>query len=326
MSCSLVTIAVVPRERFSYSVRSLENIYAQTSHPFDLVYVDGGSPRAVRDQLRNQADRRGFRLLRTEGYLTPNQARNMALPHATGRYVVFIDNDVLVEPGWLDELVTCAEDTGASIVGPVYLSGPPGTRKIHMAAGIAHFEQQHGCRVLRVKHTLAGRELNAVADQLQRRPCELVEFHCMLVRRTVFDDLGPLDENLMSALEHEDLCLTVRERGGAVYFEPAARVTYVPPPPLALSDYPFFMLRWSEAWNSPTLRHFQEKWQLQPDDHDLAVLADWLRRHRQLTVPLMWNALHAVIGWRRANTMERALNRIAVRLTNRRHAPSGLAH
>ncbi len=38
-----VTIVVVPRERFSVTQRSLENVYAETDYPFTLVYVDGNS-------------------------------------------------------------------------------------------------------------------------------------------------------------------------------------------------------------------------------------------------------------------------------------------
>ncbi len=43
-----VTLVVVPRERFSFTMTSLENIYEMTDIPFKLVYVDGGSPAPIR--------------------------------------------------------------------------------------------------------------------------------------------------------------------------------------------------------------------------------------------------------------------------------------
>jgi GT2 family glycosyltransferase len=52
MSPNKVTLIVVPRERFSYTQKSLESIYANTPYPFDLVYVDGGSPKKTRDHLQ----------------------------------------------------------------------------------------------------------------------------------------------------------------------------------------------------------------------------------------------------------------------------------
>jgi GT2 family glycosyltransferase len=235
---------------------------------------------------------------------------------------VFIDNDVLVSSGWLDALVECAEETAASVVGPVYYEGAPGSQRIHMAGGVAHIEATDGRRVFHEKHRLAGKDSAATSTRLERGPCELVEFHCMLVRTDVFAQLGPLDENLLSALEHDDLCLAVRESGGSVYFEPGSAVTYVPPPPFAWSDYPYFMLRWSDAWNQATVRHFQKKWRLERDDETLQKLSGWLGRHRHTSFKSVWNLVHAVVGWRRANMIEKAVNRCMVRLFKTREGPN----
>lgn len=61
-----VTLVVVPRERFSFTMTSLENIYEMTDIPFKLVYVDGGSPAPIRDYLKKQSQEKGFELIRTE--------------------------------------------------------------------------------------------------------------------------------------------------------------------------------------------------------------------------------------------------------------------
>lgn len=123
MAGPLVTVVVVPRERFSLTKRSLESIYANTHSEFMLLYVDGGSPTSIKRYLAEESRKRGFRLVRTNHCMSPNMARNLALRYIDSKYVVFIDNDVLVEPGWLDALVQCAEATGAWVVGPVYLQG-----------------------------------------------------------------------------------------------------------------------------------------------------------------------------------------------------------
>jgi GT2 family glycosyltransferase len=136
----LATIVAVPRERFGLTRRALEAIYANTAGAFELVYVDGGSPARIRRYIAAEARARGFTLVRTDRYLTPNEARNLGLRHVRTRYVVFIDNDVVPAPGWLDRLVVCAETTGAWIVGPLYFIGEPEREVIHMAAGDARIE------------------------------------------------------------------------------------------------------------------------------------------------------------------------------------------
>ncbi|MEM7648816.1 MAG: glycosyltransferase [Cyanobacteria bacterium P01_A01_bin.70] len=265
-----ITLIVSPRERFSHTRQALESLYANTELPFQLVYVDGGSPRQTRDYLQQQSIERGFELVRTESYLAPNQARNLGLAKATTEYVVFVDNDVEVVPGWLRHLVTCADETQATAVCPLTCIGQPVGHKIHLAGGEARIVLQikgdDRQRRVHEKHYFVNRLVTDVQDQLQRRQCEFAEFHCVLVRRSLFDTIGPLDENLLSTREHIDFCLTLARVGGTVYCEPAAVVTYVPAVLWRPSDLTFFMLRWSDEWEIRSLKYFRKKWDLPKKD------------------------------------------------------------
>lgn len=268
MATPSVTIVVVPREQFSKAVASLESIYATTPQPFELVYVDGNSPPALRDFLAAQAVARGFTLLRTERYLTSNEARNLALSRVRTPYVAFVDNDVFVTPGWLEALLRCAEETGAWAVGPLYCYGTDGSSGepwlVHTAGADLKIIEEGGRR-LHEAHRHVLRPVAEVLPQLHREPIDLVEFHCMLVRREAFDRTGLLDEQLLSFMDHMDFCMAVRQAGGAVYFEPEAIVTHLAPPPFAAMDVPYFLLRWSDAWLHASARHFAAKHGLRPD-------------------------------------------------------------
>lgn len=272
MTLPLVTLVVSPRERFSYSRESLESLYQHTELPFDLIYIDGNSPAPVRQYLTQQSQAKGFKLIRTESYLSPNQARNLAIPHVQTPYIVFIDNDVVVTPGWLPALVQCAQDTQAAVVCPLTCIGQPLHQKIHLAGGEARIEtfQKPGKaktkRRVHEKHHFVNRPVAEVQNQLRRQPCEFAEFHCMLVRTAIFERTGLLDEALLSTREHIDFCLTVAAAGGTLYCEPASVVTYVPGG-LTWSDLPFFMLRWSDAWELASLEHFRQKWNVTEDKY-----------------------------------------------------------
>ena len=245
-----VAVVIVPRERFSFAERSLESVLAHTTHPHELIYVDGRSPARVGRYLKARAASADFRLIRTPHHLTPNEARNIGWRATSARYVVFVDNDVLVTPGWLEALVACADETGAWLVGPTSCIGEPTATLVHMAGGQAKIAVKDGRRVLVDEHGFENRRLDAVRSQMHRKPTGLIEFHTALVRREVFDRLGPLDEALRSTREHIDLSLAVQQAGGEIWFEPASVVTYVPPPPFRWFDVPYFLVRWSEAWNT----------------------------------------------------------------------------
>jgi len=254
-----VTIVVVPREQYSVARRSLESIFEHTKLPHELIYVDGPSPAPLQRWLDAQARERGFRLLRSRRPLSPNHARNWALEFASTPYLVFVDNDLIVTPNWLETLVRCADETDAWAVGPLYLEGEPGDGIVHMAGGHYAFTGEAPERSFHTEHLLQKTPLAELPAPLERGDCAFVEFHCMLCRREVFETLGPLDSALLNSREHLDLCIAIEKAGGRVLFEPACLVTYKSPPPLDPGDRGFFWLRWSEDWTRRSLERFVEK-------------------------------------------------------------------
>ena len=287
----LVTIIIVPRERFSFTRESLESIYQHTQTPFRLVCVDGGSPRAVQRYLQTQAREKGFQLIRTDHYLSPNHARNLGLRQANTKYIVFMDNDVIVTSGWLAELVRCGEETGAAIVSPLICQGAPVHQTIHCAGGESGVRQEIDSDQVK-RHMIEkiyrqGQKLPQVRDQLQRQQTGLAEFHCMMARREIFDKLGPLDEGLLNTKEHVDLCIAVGQAGGTVYLEPRSVVTYLFGSSLKLADLPFYALRWSDDWELATLHRLRDKWNLAEDEYFRAKYKSlgW-RRQMAITGPL----------------------------------------
>lgn len=258
-----VTLIVVPRERFSCTQKSLESIYENTKIPFKLIYIDGNSPKEVQRYLREKSQLHGFQIIRTDHYVPPNHARNLGLKHLDTRYAVFIDNDVVVSPGWLEALVNCANETHAAVVGPLMCQDEPLHKTVHFAGGESHiFIDMDGKRRLREKMYLHLKHVKDVQHCLRREPTELVEFHCMLVRTDFCKQLGGLDTNMLSTKEHMDFCMSVAANGQSIYFEPSSVVTYLPGPPQSLADVRFYMIRWSDAWARASLDHLQEKWNL----------------------------------------------------------------
>jgi GT2 family glycosyltransferase len=288
-----VTLVVVPRERFSYTHQSLDSIYQHTKHPFSLVYIDGNSPKHIQEYLQEQAQEKKFLLVRSDHYLAPNQARNIGLKYAKTKYLVFVDNDIHVAEGWLEKLVQCAEETEAAVVCPLVCIGKNLHSKIHLAGGEARIvlevKNDKMRRKVHEKHYFVNRPVAEVQDQLQRRQCEFAEFHCMLVRTDIFDRIELLDENLLSTREHIDFSMTVTNLGEKIYCEPNSVVTYVPDSGFEWSDLPYFMLRWSDAWEISSLEHFMQKWDLTKKDKYFKKRYKRLgqRRHQAFLRPLV---------------------------------------
>jgi GT2 family glycosyltransferase len=309
---SRVTIVVVPRERWSFAERSLASIHAHTARPYELVYVSAGTPEPVRSAIAAAVRRHGDRMVSSDEILTPNQTRNLGARHVTTEYTVFIDNDVIVEPGWLERLVRCADETGGWIVGPLYCIGWPAGQRIHMAGGVAHITEDGGRRHMHDEHIHIDELRAQVAPSLRLSPSEQVEFHCMLVRTEALAKLGPLDEELLSLAEHLDVCMLARAAGGGVWFEPAAVVTYVPMKLLRAIDVPLFRRRWSNDWNRRSIERFGAKWRLAADDPWRQQQLEWGAMHR-CEAQTRSKVLRVLLGPRRGYAISRRLDKILER-------------
>ena len=262
-----VTVAVVPRETFTRAPECIRSLRSSTDHPFDLLFVDAGYPAAVRtelDEVFASLPRRPT-VVRTNHYLTPNQARNLAVRHCATPFLTFVDNDVVFRPGWLDAMLDCATATGAAVVTPLTCQGEPTHTTVHCAGGLARVVEgpRRSRRLIEVMFDQGQPVRDQRADT--PRPTELAEFHCMLVRADIFSAVGGLDERMYSTKEHIDFCLAVRQVGGDIYFDPRAVVTYLPPASLTRGDRLFYCLRWNDLWWLLSLRRLARKWRVRRD-------------------------------------------------------------
>jgi len=258
--------------------------------------VDAGSPRRIAKYLAAESKRRRFRLMRLPYYLPPHRARNMGAVAAVTRYIVFVDNDVIFSPGWLNKLIECAELAQADVVTPLICIGEPVHTTVHVAGGVVTSVDQNGRRRLREVMRFRGQPLAKVSEQLARGPTELVEFHSVLIRKSLLDRMGPFDEAYLASSEHLDFSFAVRQSGGSVFFEPRAVISYIPPPPLALSDTPYYTMRWSDEWTVASEQHFHRKWGLDYDDRVVRFAIE----HRRLAFRRVRRVMLAIVGWRRS--------------------------
>ncbi|NER24062.1 MAG: glycosyltransferase family 2 protein [Symploca sp. SIO1B1] len=295
MSTPKVTLIVTQRERFSLTKPSLESILSDyASYPFDLIYVDGNSPAPVQQYLQQQAQTHEFiTLIRRDRYLRSNVARNIALPQVQDAdYIVFLDNDVIIEPGWLKHLVNCAEEEQAGIIVPLILQGQPGSPEIEVhVAGIKTIWRQRrfGKKWFEQKQLLYGKQLREVESDLHRTPVDSVEFHCLMARHSLMQAVV-LDEVFDSLASHTDLCLQATDLGEKIFLEPSSRVTFLNPRQITLfteTDIPFYLFKWSEKSIADVFSRTYRKWKIAKDDPSIWSIWKWVIQNRQL--PFKWS-------------------------------------
>ncbi len=108
-SYPMVSVIIPAYNVEDYVRRAIESVQRQTLSDFELLVVDDGSTDRTGDIIR-QCTRHDLRIV---DYHPQNggapAARNLALDHARGKYVFFMDADDWAEPSMLLELVELAE-------------------------------------------------------------------------------------------------------------------------------------------------------------------------------------------------------------------------
>jgi glycosyltransferase involved in cell wall biosynthesis len=97
----LISIAICTRNRAAYLEAALRSVLPQLQDDTELMVVDNGSTDHTADLVRQfAADHPAVRYL-IETSTGLSIARNTAMVQARGQYVIFLDDDATVEPGWL---------------------------------------------------------------------------------------------------------------------------------------------------------------------------------------------------------------------------------
>ncbi len=173
---------------------------------FEVVVVDDASADATPGLLASYGDR--IRVVTHGRNMGFAAACNDGAAVATGRDLVFLNNDTIPLRGWLDALVRYADaHPGAAVVGSKLLS-PWGTVQ---HAGVAI------CQDRAPRHLYAGFPGDHPAVNRSRR-VQIVTAACVLIRRDVFGAAEGFDRAFINGYEDVDLCLRLGERGHEVHY------------------------------------------------------------------------------------------------------------
>jgi glycosyltransferase involved in cell wall biosynthesis len=118
-----LTVAICTRNRAASLGEALERLCAlriPADVPWEVVVIDNGSTDRTPDVIKSFAARLPI-VSRVEPKPGVANARNTALEIATGEFVLWIDDDVLVHPGWIEAYVRGIRKHPEAVVfgGPV---------------------------------------------------------------------------------------------------------------------------------------------------------------------------------------------------------------
>ena len=184
----------------------------------EIIVVDNGSDDEEVAILRQHKRTNDFVLVEVGENRYFSEGNNIGVDFATGDFIVFLNNDAFVEPGWIEELAaTMANDPTVAAVGPMFLY-PDGR------------VQEVGSLALPTGDVVQVGKGSVWGPEHYDTPC-VVDFcsaACLLMRRSDFLNVGGFGFEWEPAYyEDVDLCLKLWTTAGKVMVNPRARVVHI---------------------------------------------------------------------------------------------------
>jgi len=195
---------------------------------FETIVVDNASSDQTVSLLQSRHSQ--VRLIVNAANLGFPRANNQGIAQATGDYVLLLNPDTVVQSGALDtmtELLDKNADIGA--VGPRLLN-PDGTTQMSIANIPTFRAALYGKTIFRYTG-LFRRHYRKIKSKTfdAERPSEapLLSGAACLIRRSILDRIGGLDERFFMYYEDNDLFLRIRQAGWRLFYTPNARIIHL---------------------------------------------------------------------------------------------------
>jgi N-acetylglucosaminyl-diphospho-decaprenol L-rhamnosyltransferase len=210
-----MTLAVVIGNHNGAGVLSdcLASIRAQTLAPEDIVVVDGEST----DESAALAEDLGARVIRHRN-LGLGVLYNLGVAATTADYVFLANNDIALDPACLERLHAAMERDTSTLAADARQLDWAGGQTIHARTTVT--------RGRLTREFLPGLHLDPNVPAARVTPTVCANGAAMLVRRSMFEELGGFDETFFMEWEDLDLCWRGWLRGFSTVYVPDAIVRH----------------------------------------------------------------------------------------------------
>lgn len=227
----LVSIIVPTKNQPAMLKRCIESVLKLTEYDnYEIIIVDNGSDEAEAcaylQSIEDKVDEIGcrIRVLRAPGPFNFSGLNNRAVREsAQGDYLCLLNNDAApLDAAWLGEMMALARRPDVGVVGAKLIYPDGRLQHAGVILGIGHGAP--------AEHPFNGDPATSIGywgRLMVPQDFSAVTAACCVTRRSLWDELGGLDEeNFAVGYNDVDYCLRVRRAGYLVVWTPHARLLH----------------------------------------------------------------------------------------------------
>ncbi len=255
---------------------SLEETLDGVGIHYEVILVDDGSSDGTREFLATLGG--PYRVILNAENLGYAGANNRGVQAAKGEVLALLNNDLVLTGRWLEPMLKGLETLPeAGIVGNIQMSTSTG---LVDHAGV--FFDRNG----RPAHARKGRK---AIPKGEFREWYAVTAACIVLRKSVFEEIGGFDEGYRNGTEDIDLCVRLRKAGYKHYVANTSIIQHhvsVSPGRVVHDDAN--MDRFVEKWQATTIEWGKREWARE-------YLQRYARRWWRYNFTKFWKAIWLLI-------------------------------
>ncbi|MCM1257799.1 MAG: glycosyltransferase family 2 protein [Roseburia sp.] len=219
---------------------------------FEVVIAENNSEEKATFEYYEKIQREDERIhvVTFQGGFNYSAINNFAVRHAKGELFLFLNNDTeFIDGNAIKEMVSSVLKEGVGACGAMLYYGDDTIQHAGVIIGMGGFAAH-------ALWSLTDRDEKYYPFSLCEREVSAVTGACLMVRRSVYDEVEGMGEDFAVALNDVDFCMKICEKGHKILFNPYAKLYHYESKSRGYEDTVEKQARFQKE-----IDHFQSKWE-----------------------------------------------------------------
>lgn len=248
-----ISIVIANKDHVEDLRRCVTSIRDKSTYDnYEIIIVENNSQsEEIREYYKELEESDNISIVVYKGEFNYSAVNNLGVAHAAGDYILLLNNDTeVITVNWMEELLMYAQREDVGAVGAKLYYGDRTIQHAgvvlglgaHRTAGHTHYKQSR-------------QNLGYMGRLCYAQNVSAVTGACLMVKKSLYESVGGLDEGFAVSLNDVDFCLKLREIGLLNVFTPFAELYHYESISRGLDDSG----EKAERYNRESAR-FREKW------------------------------------------------------------------
>ena len=248
-----ISIVIPNKDHVEDLKRCVTSILEKSTYDnFEIIIVENNSETSeIKEYYETLKGNEKIKIVTYEGGFNYSAINNFGVRYADGEYILLLNNDTqVITANWLEELLMYAQRKDVGAVGAKLYYGDHTIQHAgvilglgaHRTAGHCHYKQER-------------QNLGYMGRLCYAQNFSAVTGACLMVKKSLYEEVGGLDESFAISLNDVDFCLKLREKGLLNVFTPFCELFHFESTSRGLDDQG----EKAERYNKESER-FREKW------------------------------------------------------------------